>query len=166
MILITAGTVAFEFERLMAIAEAVAKFYPKEKIIIQPGTSNYHGRRHSGMKVERYLSLSEMKRYYSKAAVIISAAGEASVGLMMRLAQKVPILVPRRKQFGEQVDDQQVEIAAYFEKIGLARVAETGEAVLTAMVNLPVKSRQRKAWSEVREAEKQKLITYLRERAE
>lgn len=63
-----------------------------------------------------------MIEYYKAADLVVSAAGEASVFLILQYSRNIPIFVPRLKRYGEHVDDQQLMIGKYLKKHKLAHV--------------------------------------------
>ena len=68
-----------------------------------------------------YLAYQEMEAYVNEAAVVVCHGGPGSV-MMCRWAGKRPIVVPRRHDLGEHVDDHQVTF--------VRRLAPEGEFAL------------------------------------
>lgn len=70
----------------------------------------------------RFMGNSQLQRKIREADVVISHAGVGSA-LSCLVEGKVPILIPRLSNFGEHVDDHQVDIADFLGRQGLAIVA-------------------------------------------
>lgn len=121
MIFVTTGTVSFPFKRLVDGAVVIWKNKPEE-VVIQAG--NYVPANESkNIKLIKYLTLFETIEYYQKSRLVVSAAGEASVFMMLKYCKYMPILFPRQKRYGEHVDDQQLEIAVEAKRLGYAELA-------------------------------------------
>jgi len=122
MIFVTTGTTSFPFHRL--VNEVVKNFSPKihEDGIIQSGAYLMNSPV-SHITIQPYFSYQEMVRLIKKARVVISAAGEASVFLILQHSENIPIVVPRLDKYHEHVDDQQLLIARFVRKMGWAKVA-------------------------------------------
>lgn len=70
-----------------------------------------------------YITSEEFDRYATSADVVISHAGVGSVLRLLELGV-FPLLVPRRAERGEQVDNHQEQISALMHNLELARVVE------------------------------------------
>lgn len=112
MILITAGTIHYPFPRLVQTSYDFLSSQPqlKEKVVIQSG-STVISSQNPFIEVKPFITLSEIVRYYQKADVIISAAGEASASLLLYYAKRKPLLFPRDPAYQEHIDPQQLQIA-------------------------------------------------------
>lgn len=122
MIFITTGTVSFPFRRLVDKSIDVFKDIDEE-IIIQSGIYKVKPLL-KNIKLITYLPFEKTLKLYKSADLIISACGEVSTLLILKNAINKPIFVPRLKQFGEHVDDQQLLIANYFKEKGHAYVID------------------------------------------
>jgi UDP-N-acetylglucosamine transferase subunit ALG13 len=71
----------------------------------------------------RYLTHDDMRSLMNKASVVVTHAGAASVQ-MAREAGHGPVVVPRRKEFGEAVDNHQLRFSRWLDSKGFAYVAE------------------------------------------
>lgn len=105
MIFVTVGACDLPFNRLVhAVDELVTSGAIEEDVVFQIGHSVAPT---SGVQFEQFLPLDRMNDYADQARIIICQGGPGSI--LLGLARgKVPIVVPRQKQFGEQVDDHQV----------------------------------------------------------
>jgi len=72
------------------------------------------------------MSASELEERQRSADVIISHAGTGSV-LSALQCGRIPIVVPRRSELGEHVDDHQLDLARELSRTGLAIVREVPE---------------------------------------
>ncbi|BFM39461.1 glycosyltransferase [Synechocystis sp. LKSZ1] len=111
MILITVGTEKFPFNRLMTWIDRLIEqqfINPnEEEIIVQYGSCTIQPQ---GVKAYQVLPSQDFQALVAEARLIIAHCGEGSIDLLAK-AGKPYILVPRSGQFGEHVDDHQVELA-------------------------------------------------------
>jgi UDP-N-acetylglucosamine--N-acetylmuramyl-(pentapeptide) pyrophosphoryl-undecaprenol N-acetylglucosamine transferase len=113
-VFVTLGTIGFGFRRLV---DRVLTVVPREcEVIWQLGVTNASSV--SGATFE-ILPAARIAAEMARADVVIAHAGIGSA-LAALDEGKCPILVPRRKQFGEHVDDHQSQIAAELANRGLA----------------------------------------------
>ena len=127
MIFLSVGT-QFPFDRLVrAVDGAVAAGQLAEPVLAQVGEKSW---RPAHMEWTARLAPEEFEARTAQASALI---GHAGVGLISRaLALGRPLLVvPRRKDLGEHVNDHQVELAARFAEAGhllcAAEVSELGD---------------------------------------
>jgi UDP-N-acetylglucosamine--N-acetylmuramyl-(pentapeptide) pyrophosphoryl-undecaprenol N-acetylglucosamine transferase len=129
-ILVTLGTHTYAFPRLV---EGVLRLLSgDEELIWQVGATTGHdlpGEVHSA------LSSARMGELLRSVDVVIGHAGMGTA-LSALMAGKVPVLVPRRKDRGEHVDDHQAALAEELQRRGLAVTGDadqlTREALETA----------------------------------
>ena len=111
MILVTVGTEKFAFNRLMQWIENLIEQnfinLEQEEVVIQYGSCTILPK---GAKSYALLPESEFQNLLAKARVVIAHCGEGTLDLLAT-TQKPFILVPRSHQFGEHVDNHQVELA-------------------------------------------------------
>lgn len=114
MIFLTVGTL-FPFDRLvMAVDKAVAEGLLEEDLVAQVGRG---GARCRNIKCVEVLEKDEFDKYVNNASCLISHAGMGSI--TVALSHNKPLLVmPRRKKYGEVVNDHQMAIARKFEELG------------------------------------------------
>lgn len=120
-VLVTVGTERFPFPR--ALEALVADVPAAKDVLWQTGHTNVaislpgHHR--------PWWSARELRDAAERSDVVVTHAGVGSVLMALR-AGRLPILIPRRADLGEHVDDHQVELARQLQDHGLAMVAEPG----------------------------------------
>lgn len=108
MIFVCVGSRDYQFDRLIMEIDDLAKNELKDcKIFAQIGSSTYIPK---NIEYKRYLSKEEFDDYQKKASLIISHAGTGALVNAIKMGKKV-ISVPRRKTFGEHIDDHQLQIS-------------------------------------------------------
>ena len=108
MIFVTVGTHEQQFDRLVKyVDELVGNGAIGEDVIIQSGFSTYEPIYCKSMSIIPY---SDMIRYIDEARIVMTHGGPSSF-IMPLQKGKIPIVVPRQKQFSEHVNDHQVEFA-------------------------------------------------------
>lgn len=108
MILVTVGTEKFQFDRLMVWVSILAKQdWIKEKIVVQYGNSVYYP---NGIEAHKLLPATEFQQLAMSADLVIGHCGEGTLLLTEKINAPY-ILVPRRADFKEHVDDHQLELA-------------------------------------------------------
>ncbi len=106
MIFVTVGTHEQQFDRLVSsIDEMKRSGMIGEEVFIQTGYCNYQPV-YCGWK--KMLSYEEVEHYMQSADIIITHGGPASFMSVLQ-HDKIPIVVPRQKRFGEHVNDHQME---------------------------------------------------------
>lgn len=108
MIFVTVGTHEQQFNRLIEkIDKLIECGCIKEKVIIQSGFSTYSSK---NCKCEKIIPYSQMINNIKKARIVITHGGPATFIMPLQLG-KVPIVVPRQKQYDEHVNDHQLDFA-------------------------------------------------------
>ena len=108
MIFVTVGTHEQPFDRLVEkMDKLVADGVIQEPVMIQTGYSTYEPKHCSFQKLLPY---PEMERYIREARIIITHGGPASFISALQVG-KIPIVVPRRSDLNEHVNDHQVEFS-------------------------------------------------------
>ena len=111
MIFVTVGTQKFQFNRLFEkIDELIDSKIVTEPVFAQIGNSDYKPR---NFEYVNFLQPIEFEDAIEKSDVLITHSGVATIvkGLYKK---KIVIVVPRLKEFGEHVDNHQVQIAEAF----------------------------------------------------
>jgi beta-1,4-N-acetylglucosaminyltransferase len=122
MILVTVGVNNHGFERLIRASDELARIM-EEPFVIQYGKSSYVPV--YALHKFRFIKDQEMERFFTQARVIISHAAAGTI--LQALKQGKPlIIVPRLKQYGEALDDHQVELSTALNAQG--RVIEVRDA--------------------------------------
>lgn len=117
MIFVTVGNPTQGFRRLLDGVDAIAGqgIFEGELVFIQSGNNLHFKPRYCEQKP--FLSLQEFANLIDKASLVICHAG---AGTLIHILQsgKVPVVMPRRKKYGEHVDDHQVELVQVLAKQG------------------------------------------------
>ena len=104
MIFVTVGTHEQPFNRLVKYMDSWALNH-REEVVIQTGFSTFIPK---NCKYREYFPYKEMVENVDKARIVITHGGPSSF-IMPLYKHKVPIVVPRRKEFGEHVNNHQVD---------------------------------------------------------
>lgn len=108
MIFVTVGTHEQPFDRLISyIDELKGSGVIEEDVIIQTGYSAYEPKH---CKWSKLLPYSDMVKNVAEARIVITHGGPSSF-IMPLQTGKIPIVVPRQAQYGEHVNDHQLEFA-------------------------------------------------------
>lgn len=102
MIFVTVGTHEQQFNRLVEYMDSLDL---AEEVIIQSGYSDYVPK---NCKFEKMLPYQRMLESVENARIVITHGGPSSIMLPLQMG-KIPIVVPRQKEYGEHVNDHQVE---------------------------------------------------------
>lgn len=106
MIFATVGTHEQPFNRLVQkIDELKRDGTIQEDVILQTGFSTYEPKY---CRWSRWIPYREMVQNVADARIVITHGGPASFIMPLQMG-KTPIVVPRQHQFGEHVNDHQVE---------------------------------------------------------
>lgn len=113
MIFVTVGTHEQPFNRLIKeIDSLVKKKIINEDVFIQTGYSTYTPK---FCNYKSMLSYKEMKEKINKARIIITHGGPSSFIDALN-NDKIPIVVPRQKKYGEHINNHQVEFVKFIQK--------------------------------------------------
>lgn len=105
MIFVTVGTHEQQFNRLVEYMDKLVEYKEiTEEVIIQTGFSTYKPK---FCKWNKLFTYSEMQKNIQEARIVITHGGPSSFITPLQIG-KIPIVVPRRKEFGEHVNDHQV----------------------------------------------------------
>jgi UDP-N-acetylglucosamine transferase subunit ALG13 len=129
MIVVTVGTHEQPFDRLM---KAVVALGDSEPMLVQYGTCTITNG--PGEWVD-FLSFDELAERAADARAFICHAGVGSIVLARRCGHR-PIIMARRPDLGEHVDEHQLELSRRLHKAGLVTVIED-EHELAAAVRDP-----------------------------
>jgi len=115
MIFVTVGTHEQPFDRLVKYMDKWAENHD-EKVFIQRGYSLYEPKfaDHSD-----FLTTEEMFEYMDKSRIIVTHGGPSSYIYPLQIG-KTPIVVPRKKEYGEHINNHQVKFSKEMEnKFGI-----------------------------------------------
>lgn len=125
MIFVTVGTHEQPFNRLVEYMDKWAAEHD-EVVIMQTGFSTYEPKHCKWSKLYPY---SQMVELVEKARIVITHGGPSSFIMPLQIG-KIPIVVPRKKEFDEHVNDHQVEFAkAVAERQGNIIVVEDVDVI-------------------------------------
>ena len=130
MILVMLGTQNNSFHRLLEEVDRLIEIGRiNEDVIVQAGYTKYES---DNMKIIDFVSDDEIEKIEQQADLIITHGGVGSIIGSIEKEKKV-IAVPRLKQYGEHVNDHQLDIVESFDKlgyiIGIEDVSQLGEAL-------------------------------------
>jgi len=114
MIFVTVGMHYQGFERLIKKMDEIAGKIDEE-VIMQVGSTKY---KPNNAKYFDFVDDDErILEYFRQARIIVSHAGAGTLLNALYFGKPI-IVVPRLKEFGEHVDDQQIELAEAISKMG------------------------------------------------
>lgn len=114
MIFVTLGTQKFQFDRLLKELDNLINQgkIKKEDLVVQCPYKEYEPKNFETFKLKPQ---SEINKMNEDADIIIMHCGTGSIIRALKMGKKV-ILVPRRKEYKEHVDNHQLELAKVFEE--------------------------------------------------
>lgn len=121
-VLVTVGTDVHPFTRMIELTEALMARRPDLVVVVQHGTS----RPAAGARNVEMLDAASFDALLHKADLVIAQGGPGGI-LEARAAGRVPLVMPRRSDLGEHVDDHQVAFTRRLADRGLIQLA-TDEA--------------------------------------
>ena len=121
LVFVTVGTDHHPFHRLVAWVDGWFSDQDPTSVrcLVQTGTSRPPGR---GEHVE-FMSYRDMERTIEAATVVVCHGGPGSI-MLCRWLGKRPIVVPRRRDLGEHVDDHQLAFSRRLAANGELELAE------------------------------------------
>lgn len=122
MIFVTVGTHEQPFNRLIECVDNLIKGGQiTEDVIMQIGYSTYEPKYCTWQKLFSY---KQMITLVNEARIVITHGGPSSFIMPLQIG-KIPIVVPRRYEFGEHVNDHQLEfVRAVSERMGTIILVE------------------------------------------
>jgi len=106
MIFVTVGTHEQQFDRLVRCVDNLKKDNViTDEVVIQTGYSTYEPKYCSFQKLFPY---KQMIKNVADARIVITHGGPSSFIMPLQIG-KIPIVVPRRYEFNEHVNDHQVD---------------------------------------------------------
>ncbi|MFR8989749.1 MAG: PssE/Cps14G family polysaccharide biosynthesis glycosyltransferase [Fusobacterium sp.] len=116
MIFITLGSQKFQFNRILKkIDELIEKDIIKEEVFAQIGYSDY---RPINYKYEDFLDREKFSKLMKSSTLVITHGGTGAIITAVKAGKKV-IAVPRLAQYGEHVDDHQLQLLKQFDGMGI-----------------------------------------------
>ncbi len=125
---VSVGNARHPFRRLL---DAVARLAPRlpQPVIVQHGHTPFAA---AGCQAVAFLGMADFARRVSEAELLILHAGAGSVIHAIE-AGKRPVVMPRRADLGEHVNNHQLEFARVLGETGRVVVAETPERLEAAI---------------------------------
>lgn len=106
MIFVTVGTHEQQFDRLVReIDKLKGSGIIREDVMIQTGYSRWLPEH---CQWRQWLSYQDMEKYMDEARIVVTHGGPSSFIMPMKLG-KIPVVVPRKKEYGEHVNNHQVD---------------------------------------------------------
>lgn len=133
MIFVTVGTHEQQFNRLLECVDKMKQNNEiSEDVIVQSGFCTYEPKQ---CQWDKMLPYQKMVSAVRDARIVITHGGPSSF-IMPLQCGKIPIVVPRRKQYGEHVNDHQVDFCnAVAERFGNIIVADSDDELRNAVIN-------------------------------
>ena len=106
MIFVTVGTHEQQFNRLVKkVDELKGEGLIKEDVLIQTGYTTYEPK---SCDWKQWIPYQDMIQYVKKAHIVITHGGPSSFIMPLQFG-KIPIVVPRRLEYNEHVNNHQVD---------------------------------------------------------
>lgn len=116
MIFLTVGTHEQQFNRLLqAVDELKGKGVIQEEVIMQTGYSDYQPRY---CQAQSFIPYDDLVALIKKARLTITHGGPSSFLLPLSFKKQV-LVVPRQKEYGEHINNHQVEFIEYLNQHNL-----------------------------------------------
>ena len=116
MIFITLGSQKFQFNRILKkVDELIEKDIIKKEVFAQIGYSDY---RPINYKYEDFLDREKFSKLMKSSTLVITHGGTGAIITAVKTGKKV-IAVPRLAQYGEHVDDHQLQLLKQFDGMGI-----------------------------------------------
>lgn len=106
MIFVTVGTHEQQFNRLVEYMDKWAAEHDEE-VVIQTGFSTHEPKKAEWSKLYPYKTMIEM---VDKARIVITHGGPSSFIMSLQIG-KIPVVVPRKYEFDEHVNNHQVDFS-------------------------------------------------------
>ncbi|MFV2039947.1 MAG: glycosyltransferase [Acidimicrobiales bacterium] len=131
VIFVTVGS-AYPFDRLIRACDELAAADPTQDWLAQIHEGEYQPQH---MRFERYMDKPEFDAAMAGADLLVGHAGMGTINGALALHKPLLVLA-RRKEFGEHVNDHQVAGAELFGAGGHVLVADTAEDVASRLADL------------------------------
>ena len=135
MIFVTVGTHEQPFNRLVKAVDdlkADGTIEVNETVFIQIGFSTYEPQHCEWAKL---LSYEEIQRYMREARIVVTHGGPSSFLVPLQMG-KIPIVMPRRVEYGEHINNHQVDfVKAVANRFGNIIVVDEKSELATAITN-------------------------------
>jgi len=133
LIFVTVGSQRFPFPRLFQMVDQLIRDRViTEKVIAQVGYTDYQS---DNMVIHQFLQESVMKECIRNSDIIVTHAGIGTITQCLESGKKI-IVVPRKRELGEHVDNHQIEIANVFRDKNLITVANSQQEIQTIIEHM------------------------------
>jgi len=131
VVFVTVGNARQEFSRLVRAVDAMcgSGAFGEEPVVVQRGHTGGESLAHC--RSVDFLPLDEFDRHLREASLVVCHGGTTQLSAI-RLG-KVPIVMPRRRKFGEHVNDHQVQLVEALAAEGLVVPAYEPEDLAAAI---------------------------------
>lgn len=128
MILISVGASEYSFDRLLKIIDELCeeKKINGKNVVAQIGLTKYKPKNYKSFEL---ISREEYQEYVDKADFIITHAGTGCVVPPLNQGKKL-IIFPRLEEYGEHIDNHQLDLCKVFEENGYALCAKNKKELL------------------------------------
>ena len=132
LVFVTTGNGRQPFLRLLESVDRLVGegLFGAAEVLLQSG--NDGGFRAAHCRQERFLPMDDFVDTVARAHLVISHAGAGTL-LHLLHAGRVPVIMPRRRAFGECVDDHQLELVEVLAREGRVVLAMSPEALPAAV---------------------------------
>jgi UDP-N-acetylglucosamine transferase subunit ALG13 len=128
LVFVTVGTDHHRFERLMDWIEEWSARNPGARLVVQHGTA----RAVDGAECSAFLPPERFRALLADAAAVVCPGGPGAI-METRAAGLRPIVVPRRGDLGEHVDNHQLAFSRFLAGRDLVTLAETDPDLFVAL---------------------------------
>ena len=140
MILVLLGTQNNSFHRLLEEVEKnINEGTINEEVIVQAGYTKFKSHK---MRIIDLISKEQLEQFQEEASLIITHGGVGSIITSIKKGKKV-IAVPRMHEYGEHVNNHQIQIVKNFDEqgyiIGIERVEDLKQAIIKSKKFKPKK---------------------------
>lgn len=126
MIFVTVGTNEAPFDRLLRLVQSVGY---ADQLVVQYGASSV---RPPARELVESMPFETLIEHVRSARAVVTHAGVGSVIVSLSEGRK-PIVLARRQELGEAVDDHQVDFARRFAAAGLVTLVESADELRAAL---------------------------------
>ncbi len=114
MIFVTLGSQKFQFNRLLkALDDLIASGKITDSVFVQTGYSDYTPENY---QYKAFLDREEFSKMQESAEMVITHGGTGAIVGALKKGKKV-IAVPRLSEYGEHVDDHQLQMVGQFNEL-------------------------------------------------
>jgi UDP-N-acetylglucosamine transferase subunit ALG13 len=161
MILVTVGTIQFPFVRMVRVVSKIIKLYPSLQIVVQSGHTNGFNTLKKYADIRAFIPQHELWQLMKQSQILLMHGGEGSLLDATEWSPNLPIVFPRNMQYGEHVDNFQLEIAQAADAKKLCHAAFTEDEVLQKISEYHRQKHQFKNYAISKTVQNNQLIDYL-----